>query len=58
MNAESVFVNCPFDNQYFPLLKALLFSLIYIGKKPQISETTDSGEVWLNKIKELMLESK
>lgn len=58
MNAENVFVNCPFDNQYFPLLKALLFSLIYIGKKPQISETTDSGEVRLHKIKELMLESK
>jgi hypothetical protein len=58
MNAENVFVNCLFGNQYFPLLKALLFSLIYIGKKPQISETTDSGEVRLHKIKELMLESK
>jgi hypothetical protein len=58
MNADNVFINCPFDNQYFPLLKALLFALIYIGKQPQISETTDSGEVRLHKIKELMLESK
>ncbi len=58
MNAENVFINCPFDNQYFPLLKAQLFALINIGKKPRISETTDSGEVRLHKIKELMLESK
>ena len=58
MNADNVFINCPFDNQYFPLLKALLFALIYIGKQPQISETTDSGEARLHKIKELMLESK
>jgi hypothetical protein len=57
MNTENVFINCPFDNQYFPLLKARLFTLIYIGKKPKISETTDSGEVRLHKIKDLMLES-
>lgn len=54
MDSSKVFINCPFDNQYFPLLKPLLFSLIYINLKPQISETTDSGEVRLNKIKELM----
>jgi hypothetical protein len=58
MNEDSVFVNCPFDNQYYPLLKALLFTLIYIGFKSQISETTDSGEVRLHKIKDLMLKSK
>jgi hypothetical protein len=58
MNADNVFINCPFDIQYFPLLKALFFALISIGKQPQISETTDSGEVRLHKIKELMLESK
>ena len=51
MNADNVFINCPFDNQYFPLLKAQLFTVIYIGKKPKISETTDSGEVRLHKIK-------
>ena len=58
MNGENVFVNCPFDNSYFPLLKALLFTLVYLGLKPQISETTDSGEVRLHKIRDLMLVSK
>ena len=56
MNGKNVFVNCPFDNQYFPLLKALLFTIVYIGLKPLISETSDSGEIRLHKIKDLMLE--
>lgn len=58
MNVKNVFINCPFDNQYFTLLKPLLFTLIYIELKPQISETSDSGEVRLHKIKDLMSNSK
>ncbi|MCZ2845267.1 MAG: hypothetical protein O2U61_02015, partial [Candidatus Bathyarchaeota archaeon] len=58
MNSKSVFVNCPFDNEYFKLLKPLLFTLIYIGLKPRISETSDSREVRLHKIKEMMEDSK
>tara|TARA_Y100001935_G_scaffold255663_1_gene270872 strand:- start:11716 stop:12327 length:612 start_codon:yes stop_codon:yes gene_type:complete len=58
MDSKSVFVNCPFDNEYFKLLKPLLFTLIYIGLKPRISETSDSGEVRLHKIKEMMEDSK
>lgn len=57
MSGQKVFINCPFDNQYFPLLKALLFTIIYSGLKPLISETSDSGEIRLHKIKDLMLES-
>ena len=51
MNPNQVFINCPFDNNYFPLLKPLLFVLIYIGLVPKISETSDSGENRLNTIK-------
>jgi len=58
MNEKNVFINCPFDNQYFILLKPLLFSIIYIDLNPQISETSDSGEIRLHKIKNLMLHSK
>jgi hypothetical protein len=57
MNGKNVFINCPFDNQYFPLLKALFFTIVYIGLKSLISETSDSGEIRLHKIKDLMLES-
>lgn len=58
MKSDNVFINCPFDNNYFPLLKPLLFTLIYIELNPKISETSDSGEVRLLKIKELMSVSK
>lgn len=58
MNAKNVFINCPFDNGYFKLLKPLLFSLCYIDLDPQISETSDSGEVRLNKIKGLIENSR
>lgn len=54
MNTQNVFVNCPFDDDYFKLLKPLLFTLCYIDLKPQISETSDSGEIRLHKIKGLI----
>jgi hypothetical protein len=52
--SNNVFINCPFDNYYFPLLKPLLFTLIYIDLVPRISETSDSGEFRLLKIRDLM----
>jgi hypothetical protein len=58
MRSDLVFINCPFDNDYFPLLKPLLFTLTYLGLHPKISETTDSGEVRLHKIKDMMMDSK
>lgn len=57
MDSDKIFVNCPYDNEYFKLLKPLLFTLCYIGLKPQISETSDSGENRLNKIKGLIEKS-
>jgi hypothetical protein len=50
----NVFINCPFDNAYFPLLKSILFTLIYVEQIPKISETSDSGDIRLQKIKDLM----
>jgi hypothetical protein len=58
INPNNVFINCPFDNYYFPLLKPLLFTLIYMDLVPKISETSDSGQVRLFKIKDLMEMSK
>jgi len=57
MNSRKVFINCPFDNHYFPLLKPLLFTLIYLDLNPQISETSDCGKVRLNKINRIMRKS-
>lgn len=55
----NVFVNCPFDERYLPLLRPLLFTVIYLGLKPRIAlEAIDSGELRLDKIVELIRESK
>jgi len=58
MNDNWVFINCPFDNTYFPLLKSILFTLIYLELEPRISETTDSGEVRLTRITDFMINSR
>lgn len=52
---KNIFVNCPFDDDYKPLLKSLLFTIIYCGFNPRIAlERFDSGEGRLSKIKELI----
>ena len=35
--AKNVFVNCPFDRDFYPLLRPLLFTIIYLGLKPRIA---------------------
>lgn len=56
---KNVFVNCPFDKEYTPLLKALLFCIIYVGLKPKItSQTLDSGQARIEKIISLVRSSK
>lgn len=52
---KNIFVNCPFDKDFLPLLKPLLFTIMYCGFNPRIAlERLDSGEVRLVKIKELI----
>lgn len=48
---KNVFINCPFDDQYLPLLRPLLFTVIYLGFTPRIAtETLDSAEPRIEKI--------
>ena len=56
---ENVFINCPFDPEYRPLLRAMLFTVIYCDLNPRIAtEGADSGEVRIKKIVDLIIESK
>lgn len=56
---KNVFINCPLDEEYEPLLQAILFCLIRFGFKPRIAtERKDSAETRLEKIKELIRESR
>ncbi|MBM6403348.1 hypothetical protein JQN72_03715 [Phycicoccus sp. CSK15P-2] len=54
---DSVFINCPFDPEFRPILEAILFCVLDCGLQPRLSsERLDSGEVRLSKIVELMKE--
>ena len=50
-----IFVNCPFDEAYRPLLMATIFSVQYMGMQPMLAlDSQDSGEVRFHKILELV----
>ena len=56
---QSVFINCPFDPQYDPILQAILFAVIYLGFSPRLSrERNDSAEMRVEKITSLIESSK
>jgi len=56
---RSVFINCPFDRDYAPLLQAILFCAVYLGFSPRIAtERADSGETRLAKICDLIENSR
>jgi hypothetical protein len=53
--SRNVFINCPFDPEYVPLLRSLLFTVIFVGYNPRIaSERFDSGEARISKICDLI----
>lgn len=54
----SVFINCPFDNDYKPLLKALTFTLLYLELEPKLSQTISSSNIRINQIKQHIRNSK
>ncbi|MEH3116168.1 MAG: hypothetical protein PGN25_00700 [Methylorubrum populi] len=48
---DCVFINCPFDADYDPLLQAILFCIVYLGLTPRLArERADGGAVRLDKI--------
>ena len=48
---RNVFINCPFDDDYMPLLRPLLFSVYALGFVPRIAlERLDSGRPRIDKI--------
>lgn len=54
-NDRQVFINCPFDEKYRPLLRPLLFSICYLGFTPRIaSEFLNSAHNRIDKICELI----
>lgn len=49
--SDSVFINCPFDREYWPLFEALVFCVLDCGFVPRCSlEAPDSGEARVRRI--------
>jgi len=54
---KNVFINCPFDSKYYPLLKSLVFTILYLDFVPLTSQTRSSGKSRIEQIMELIDES-
>ena len=49
--SRSVFINCPFDDAFRPILRAMVFTIIASGYHPRCAlDATDGAEVRLGKI--------
>ena len=54
MNDNAIFINCPFDEEYQPLLRALLFAALFYGLDIKIaSMDSDSKSDRLKRIIEI-----
>lgn len=55
---KNIFINCPFDEDYYSLLRPIIFTIVYLGYNPRISlENSDSSKPRLEKLLELITES-
>jgi hypothetical protein len=54
-----VFINCPFDEDFAPILQAMAFCVVYLGFFPRLApENSDNAAARLDKIAELIKGSK
>ena len=59
LDQRAVFINCPFDDDYAPLLEAALFCVVYFGFTPRLAnERLEAGENRLDKIVGMIRRSK
>ncbi len=56
---RSVFINCPFDEEFAPILQAIAFCVTYLGYFPRLApENQDNSAARLGRIVELVQGSK
>lgn len=57
--SKNIFINCPFDDEYREIFLGILFTTIYLKYTPRLAlDSTDSGQIRINKIVTLITESK
>ncbi len=53
--SQSIFINCPFDDGYRPILRAIVFTVIASGYNPRSAlDATDGAEVRVTKIAQMI----
>jgi hypothetical protein len=56
---RSVFINCPFDQEFAPILQAIAFCVVYLGFFPRLApENPDNSAARLDRIIEIVRGSK
>jgi hypothetical protein len=56
---RSVFINCPFDQEFAPILQAVAFCVVYLGFFPRLApENPDNSAARLDRIIEIVRGSK
>jgi hypothetical protein len=56
---RSVFVNCPFDDEFAPVLQSVAFCIVHLGFFPRLApENSDNAAARLDRIAELICGSK
>ncbi|SFS30602.1 hypothetical protein [Lutibacter maritimus] len=55
---NNIFINCPFDKAYQPIIKAIVFGVVYLGYNPLLSETINGANARVGGIQDLINESK
>lgn len=56
---RSVFINCPFDDEFAPILQAISFCVVYLGFYPRLApENADNAAARLDRIIDLVRGSK
>lgn len=59
MFQSSVFINCPFDEDYAPILQAIAFCVTYLGFTPRLApQNADNAANRLGRIEEIIRTSK
>lgn len=53
--SRRIFLNCPFDNEYVPILRSVLFTIAYLGYQPCLASMNfDSGRPRIGQILKLI----
>jgi len=57
--SNNVFINCPYDREYIPNLRPIVFTVRFLGFNPRLAmESADSGAMRFERILKLIRESR